>query len=310
MLAIGFKITIGSLVFNYASSVEIKHTWKEATSTCVLKFPRNLKLREQELKSYIKAGEKVAVYIGYDGDLNLEFNGYVRAVKNTTPVEIHCEDQMYMLKKGTITQAWRNASLRSILSVIYSGEVKVFDAEIGAFTLNRTTPAIALDEIKTSTGLHSFFRNGVLVCGIQYDRETASVHKYHFQKNVVENRNLEFQDKADVRLKIRAISILPNNQKIEIELGDKDGQERTLHFSNLKKPALQAMAEKEAEKLYYSGYRGSFTAFGIPTVKMGDIVDLQDSLYPENGGRYWVDEVVVTAGMDGFRRQITLGPKA
>jgi hypothetical protein len=310
MYVLGFHITIGQLVFNYATDVSIVHTWKESTSTCTIKLPRNLSLQSQELRSLIKKGSTVVVKIGYDGLLNTEFEGYVRSVKNTTPLEIHCEDEMYQLKKGTITQSWRNASLKDILKAVYSGQTKVFDAEIGAFTLNKTSPALALDEIKSAIGLHSFFRNKVLICGIQYDASTAARHKLHFQKNVADNKGLEYQDKEDIRLKIKAISILPDNQKIEIEIGDKDGQERTLHFYNLQRPALKALAMKEAEKLYYSGYRGSLTTFGLPIVRMGDIVELTDERYPDNSGSYWVDAVNVTAGLQGFRRQISLGAKA
>lgn len=309
MFRLSVNITIGSLSFGYVSECEIKHSWRDMTSTCSIRLPRNLKLQSEELRSLIKRGNKVEVKAGYDGELRTEFNGYVIRVKNTTPLMIECEDEMFNLKSGSITKSWPSTSLQQVVSYVYPGESKVFDANIGPFTLNKTTPALALEEIKRNYNLSSFFRNGVLVVGLPYDKATATNHKFNFQKNIAENESLEFRSKDDFKLKVKAISILPSNQKIEIEIGDKDGQERTMHYYNLQKPALEAIANAEIEKLKYDGYSGSFTSFGVPPVEMGDIVHLNDPRYPDNAGSYWVDEVNKSIGMGGIRRRITLGPR-
>lgn len=303
-------IRIADFTFNYATEVSISHAWSEQTSTCTITLPRNLRLQQQELKTLIKRGDKVTVQLGYDGKLREEFRGYVARVKNTTPLEIECEDEMFQLKRYTITKTWSNTTLSQMAKDLYPGQSKCFDAEIGSFSASKTTPALVLDQIKSDYSLKSFFRKGVLIIGLPYDKATATEHKFKIQFNVIDNNDLEFRRKDDYKIKVSAISILPSNQKIQIELGDKDGDERTLHFYNLQKPALEKMAKQEMERIKYDGFTGSFTAFGIPPVEMGDIVELTDERYQDNSGRYWVDKVEKTFGQSGFRRKITLGPQA
>ena len=73
---------------------------------------------------------------------------------------------------------------------------------------------------------------------------------------------------------------------------------------------LKKTATEEMDRLRYVGYRGNFTAFGVPYCTHGDTITLKDSEYPEKDGIYFVDKIIVRSGINGFRRTIYLGKKA
>ncbi|CAN5436899.1 hypothetical protein BH09BAC1_BH09BAC1_05010 [soil metagenome] len=319
MLNPACNITIGSLQFDSVNEVRIESRWKEMTDKCLIKQPRNIKLSGKRLQELINVGDAVKVMLGYDGTLIEEFRGYVVRIKPTTPIEIECEDEMWQLKKGSFTNSWKSVNLDTLLKYFLNGRPfkTLGTVNLGKFTLNKATPAQCLEEIKKCYGLHSFFRNGVLIVGKVYDSETTTVHQYHFQKNVLPNPQLEFRSKEEMKVKVEAISILKSGDKIEEKVGDDDGEERTLHFFNLNKADLLRMATIEMAKLKYDGYRGKMVAFGWPAAQHGDVAELdgissQLSIGQEpvsdHKGKYYIDGVIKNFGLNGYKRELEIGP--
>jgi hypothetical protein len=66
------------------------------------------------------------------------------------------------------------------------------------------------------------------------------------------------------------------------------------------------MATREIKKYYYSGFRGKFTTFGIPVVKMGDNIQIYDPKLPERNGLYKCKGVDYEAGVGGIRQTVQL----
>jgi hypothetical protein len=316
MKRLSCNISVGSLRFDYVNELHIESTWKNFTDTLTIKFPRNLKLRNTKLQDYIKTGDKVIVNLGYDDVTELIYLGYVKTIKPSTPVEITCEDEALQLKKNPKSLSYRNVSLGTLVNDIASGIIAdVFEAQLGRFAIDRATPAQVLEKVKESYGLNSFFRlteqQPVLVVGKVYTQEITKIHQFKFGHNIIgDSGTLEYRNKEDVRLKIIAISMKPDNTKIEVELGDSDGEERTLTYYDLSHAELKKIATSEMEKLKYDGYSGSFTTFGVPVVRHGERVMIIDSDYPERAGEFYVDMVTTTFGLQGYRQEISLGPKA
>jgi len=69
------------------------------------------------------------------------------------------------------------------------------------------------------------------------------------------------------------------------------------------------LLQRETERLRYTGYRGSFTTFGKPDIRHGDIVNLSDPIFPERSGKYLVKRVRTTFGMNGYRQEVELESK-
>jgi hypothetical protein len=266
-------------------------------------------LKDKSIKDLIKSGDSVVVNVGYNHEMNEEFIGYVSNVKPSIPFEITCEDEMWKLKQiGNLRKNWKAVKLSEVLSYIAPGySYDVLDADLGVFRINNESAAQVLKNIYQTYGLVSYFRGKTLVVGKPYPTTNTNV-KYHFQKNIISS-DLEFMAKDDFKLKIRAISMSPDNKKTEVTVGDDEGEERTLHFYNISKTQLTARANEHIDKLKYDGYRGTLTSFGQPYVQHGYGAELIDEAYPERAGTYLVDKVKTTFGMNGFRREVKIGGK-
>ena len=63
------------------SSCEIELSWKNICGKADIILPRNIKdFDRQKVKDVFQRGDKVEIYLGYDGDLKLEFSGYIDQV--------------------------------------------------------------------------------------------------------------------------------------------------------------------------------------------------------------------------------------
>jgi len=309
MKRLSAHITIGKYRFDWVNSVEIESAWKMFTDTAVIKLPAHLKINRDELLNYFKYGDRVIIRLGYDDRLQMIFAGFITEIKPSVPIEIKCEDEMWWLKQDNITYSGKRLKLSDLINELFADyKTDYIDVSIGNYYIKNLSRAKILEKLKSDFGLYSFFRGNTLVIGKVYNPDTANEHKFKLDYNVVEN-DLIYKRKDEVKLKVKAISNKADGSKIEIELGDENGEQRTLNFYDLDKVALKKYAEAELERLKYDGWRGSFTAFGEPFVRHGDIVELQKEGHSDQTGKYWVDKVVYSFGTDGYRQKITLGSR-
>jgi hypothetical protein len=296
--------------FDFVNAVEIESSWEMLTDQCSILLPTNLKLDGSKLRSMLKPGDHVTIDVGYDDENTRIFEGYLTGIKPKTPVELHCEDAMYALKGTPVTDTMKQASLSNILAKHFSGiPVEFEETTIGTIQFDRLSQAKILEKLRESHGLYSFFRRGKLVIGKIYSGQGANEHTFRFHWDII-GENLEYQRKEDMKLKVTAVSNNPDGTVTEVKLGDSEGEERTLNFYNLSKDALKKQAARELDRLKYDGYHGDFTTFGRQVVFHGDVVNLEHPEESDKTGRYYVDKVITNFGVDGFRQQITLGPKA
>jgi hypothetical protein len=91
---------------------------------------------------------------------------------------------------------------------------------------------------------------------------------------------------------------------------NEEGERRTLFFNNITDAQqLANNGANELSKYYYTGFKGKFTTFAIPYVKMGDNVQLTDNLMPDRNGLYRVRGVTYNGGTNGHRQIIELDYK-
>jgi len=258
----------------------------------------------------LRKGMNVSVDLGYDNKNKRVFDGYITKISTNNPFELTCEDAMWLLKQKTITKSWRNVTLANLLKTIVGNVVKIkcVDMSLGGYRINKATAVEVLEDLRKRYFLKSFIRDNVLYVGLAYWPNNQHVHKVTFSTHVI-NNDLEWVRKEDVKIKLRVIVIQKNNKKVEYEYGDKEGEERTLHYYNISKDTADKTAGMEINRLRYEGYRGSITIFGDPHVAHGDVVDIHDAYYPERAGRYLVKKVTTSFGMSGYRQQLELDIK-
>lgn len=319
------KVSLEPLeTFRFLSEVEIESSWKNLTDKCTLKFPRNVKFQKMNLREVLKNGQTGKIELGYNWDFITEFEGYITRIKPELQFEIMFEDAMWQLKQTTFSGSYSKVSLKQLIADLMEKAQKdrkmnfrydvLCEMSLGKMRIEKVSVAEVLKELKDKYGIYSFFREGILKIGLphiegfQYNNGKAPI-KFGFQHNIAAN-NLEYIKKEDRKIKVKAISILGNNKKIETEAGDPDGEVHTFYRYGIEtEKELKIQVENEIAGLKRDGYKGSFTAFGMPYVHHGDSVELFDYHYPERQGIYKCEGTKITFGRNGFRREITLGTK-
>jgi hypothetical protein len=321
MFLLGAEITIGGKRFTRVNAVEIEDDFRKLETTATIKMPTTARLlrsgefiSEVETAKAFSVGDEVVVKCGYDGELNEEFHGFVRKIRPTTPLEIECEDATWLLKRKNLQKSFGASTLKTILEYILSGTGITLAGEppiinFKKFYFKNVSAAKALMKLKDEYGLTIYFKEWKsLFVGISSDSDDVLV-KYRFGVNVIDH-DLTWENEEDVRLKIKAVNIKPDNTQVEATVGDEDGELRTLFFYDLESKAeLETRAKEEMRKYRFSGYKGSFTAFLRPVCRVGNVVQIQDPDFPERDGKYLVEKTVVTYGEGGGRRKITPGLK-
>lgn len=306
-----------TLEFNYLVQATISENIEQLTDTAKITIPKKLSWQGQKVTDLIRRGDRIIISTGYDNRMQVVFSGYVTSVSAKIPVVIDCENEMFALKSIAVNVSYASVNLQQLCAdILPSGiEFKADDVQLGAFRTNNNPNIPKVFEELKKYGLVAYFRGSVLYVGKLYWPDYQNRKTFVFSGSTgnvpASGNNLEFRRKDDIKLKVKAISINAANIRIEKEVGDADGELRTLYYYNIDATELERRATAEMEKLKYDGYKGSFTAFGEPVVFKGDVVDLTDPEYPERDGAYSVKSVTRTVGYnDGIRQQLELHYKS
>ena len=213
---------------------------------------------------------------------------------------------------------------------------------IGDFRLESyETVAQVIERVRKDYHLEAYFRGNELRTGSKVYIDAESVEStFKFQQNIISD-DLEYTRKDDVVLSAICYSVnkfelsgttkrgrkKTTSKRLEIivytdrkgtfkyveKTSNKSfpenvqGERRTFYFNNVKSVTdLFNKGVDQLKKYYYTGFKGKFTTFAIPFIKLGDNVNLLDDKLPERNGRYKVKGVEYTGGIDGHRQIIEL----
>lgn len=296
------------------NAIDFESSWKEVTDRGELTLPRNmLFFQRNNVRDLFRRGDEIIITWGYNNFFFEEFRGYVTEVSADIPIVIRFEDEMFKVRSLPVNFSHPNISLENLLKNIIPGyEIEALEGvQLGAVRLSKTQVGPVLEKLQSDWGLYTYMKGKTVVCGKYYaDDDPENIIDFHLEKNCV-STSLNYMNKEDVLIKIKAVSTLRNGTKIEInDIGDREGNERQLTFYNIEVRAeLERLARLEYERYKVDRFDGSFTAFGIPTVKHGQRVNLKSSLYKDREGVYYIEKVRKTFDIGGIRQEITLGDK-
>lgn len=296
--------------FDFVNAVEITRDTEKLTTEAKITMPKKVKWDKAD-KIPVKRGDSVKISLGYDDNLQTAFVGYVRDVGFKTPIVITCEDEMFKLKQmPTKKKAYRSVSLETLLKdqgIGYRLNI-IGEQALGAYRVTADTVAALLGKL-SEQGIRSFFRyeddTPVLYCGVLFERDTRPAQVFKTGLNIISDQSLQQQKAENMRLRVKAVSLMPDNKKIKVEVGDADGEHRTLHTYNKTESELKAWAEQEIKRLKRDGLTGSFTTFGHTLVDCLDAIGIV--IDGVKSGVYQVKKNVVKYGDSGYRQEITLG---
>lgn len=312
-----------TIKFSYLADLEINQSVETLTDTCTIKLPRTvsrlgklINLAEDTINGtqIFKRGDKVEVKLGYDDDLKTRFIGYLKDIKNGIPITLICEDSMFLLKTGKLVKSFPECKLEEVLKFIVPAgmEYKAVDAELGQFKINNASPAKVLESLK-SDGYFSYFRNitengstrPVLYSGLAYWDIKRKEGKFTYSKNVINWDDLIYRNAEDVILNVKATSIMADNSRVEVEVGDPEGEVRTVFKYKVGKEALKTFAESELQRFKFTGFRGTIPTFGEPAMEKGDIANISGYKYAPDG-KYLIKAVKINSGLAGYRQTLTI----
>ncbi|MEX6627572.1 late control protein [Tenacibaculum salmonis] len=321
MFVLDGSVKIGAYVFKTIHEVSYVKSVNEIVDTAVLKLPTSFKIRQNgELKyteEAIKIGDKVAITIGYENKYRAtEFVGYVRKIKPTIPLEIHCEDEMWLLRRKTITKAWNtNTNLKEVLTEIVKGTtIKVAenipDIPLDNYIIRNANGTQVLQHLKKNLRLTAFINDrNELYCGLAQFTNINDEVIYDLNYNLIEN-NLEFKSKEERKIRVRYTYINSKGVKKEVEFGDTGGELRCYRTSVVSDvTVLEKLAQTEIEKLKYNGFEGTVKTFLIPYATRGMKATLLDQEHLNREGSYFIKKVVTYFGTDGANRVVTIGKR-
>lgn len=242
MFVLTSEIKIGQFIFRSISEVEIIKSIEELSDTATIKMPSKFIVRqngeEKLVENALKVGDKVSIKLGYEEKYEgVEFTGFVVAIGSKIPLEIKCEDAMWLLRRKNITHAFNDKTpLKTILQkVVENTEIELSDkipnVEVEKFIIRNANGTQVLQKLKEHLALSIYLDSeGKLYAGLE---QLNNLHKeaiYDLNYNLVEN-NLEYKTAEQKRLRIKYTYMDSKNKKKSVEVGDKDGELRTFHTS-------------------------------------------------------------------------------
>ena len=227
------------------------------------------------------------------------------------PYTIHCEGESYQLKrKPRLNKSWKSITLRSLLEEVLDGDYTIDESlpevELSPFSIKSKTPAQVLRRLSEEYIFAAYFRGKSLFVGLPYTEQAGTVN-YGLQENII-SEDLTYRTEDQYAIQVKAVSINRDNTRTSVQVGDPNGELRTITKKNIKSEAqLRAIANEQLKLMKYDGYEGSFLAFGEPYCDHGWTANIQDGFFPERSGRYVIDRVEAEWGRQGFKRRVTLG---
>lgn len=282
-------------------SFEVEAGFKMLTGMAEVKFPRNMRnFDKQKVNELFQKGDQVTINPGYNGDEYEEFSGYILQVSTGWPIVIKCEDEMYNLKRKSVSISKRKSTLKELLSEIAKGyKIQCDDAPIGSVRYSNKLVSEILDDLKSKMGFYTYFRGKTLVCG-----RTSIDGGKHVKINLDLQASNSLKEKSIEKVYVRVESLQKNGKMLKYSKGEKNSNGIVIKQPNLTLVEIQRIAETTYINAMKPGLEGEVTLWGIPRLEHGMIADLFSNLYPEKNGSYYIDSVKKTASPGGGFRQV------
>lgn len=335
-------ITIGGVFFASTNSVVIERSVNDFVSKATIILPKNFaKQNGKGVLDYIKENDAVTIELGYFGEYNVEFEGYVDKIGSDAPLVIECEGLWHNHKRNELTpKTFTKTKLSYILRYAFRGyTVDCPNVDIETFIIGKvSTYAVAkalreslgfftkLDEVEKKVTCYWPYeatkKNEVTYCFGTRDSELLQKLKNRKLFPNIKNRNsLKFERKDASNIKIIGKARTPAGKQISVSVGsnEEDCEKRTRNYgtigswndSNTEIEAkVKELANKDLSIINFDGYKGSITGFGYPLVYEGDTITIVDPEYSEREGSYLVESVKINYSVSsGYERECTISYK-
>lgn len=159
-------------------------------------------------------------------------------------------------------------------------------------------------------GLSIFFDLDGRVYACRPEKVVGDAVKYELRYNVISDDDLQYLNRKDVKIQVKAISFKADGTKVEAKKGVEGGTSKTLYFYDVNSmQELATLVQNELERETADGYDGSITTFLQPYAAPAMLATITDPVYPDRSGDYYIESVRTTFGRNGARRRIEIGTR-
>jgi hypothetical protein len=298
-------------VLRRVTEIHTEKGWQEFTGIAEIVIPRNVRdFSRIETDSLFEPGDPVIIKFGYgSGDLPVEFEGYLSDVSDGIPYRLKCEDEMFVLKRGSVTVSQRGVTLKKLLETIAPGyAVECPDVPLGTVRYTNVAPIAVLENLKKELGIHTFFIGRVLHAVDSHSLEGETLNIL-LERNAV-SEDLNKKSRADEKVLVKFKSLQRNGKYITHEEGDANGTVQVRNWPYLTKAEIEVRAKRIIELQKAKGFDGTITLFGVPRAYPGVRIEIKSLLYKNMEGAFHVDRIVKDFSKGGIRQQLTIGNKA
>lgn len=258
-----------------------------------------------------KAGDPVRVRLGYNGNNNRVFEGFVQRVNMADGLMLECEGYSSQLRDLRFRKSYRETTLRQILAdLTQDTDIRLSDRidtlALTNVTFDNATGIQVLEWLQKECACRVFFNFDTLYAGAsQYTVDNGSID-IRLGWNTVSADELKRDISEDVQ-----INIVEKNAKGTV----KRTREESRKYRDVKevrvrqgldagylRRALRELQEDENAR----GYKGAVTLFLEPCALKGMVCNVTDRRFPERNGRYFIEEVEGSFGSGGGRQKIKL----
>lgn len=313
MLRMDFDITIGRYRLKMVDQVKVKHSVEQLSDTATITLPAMVEGKTLEVESKLHAGDSVTIRLGYDGKLETEFTGYLKAINTDGGnLTLECEDAIYLFEDKVDDVELKGISMKALLEKVvrqidpsYKVETE-FDFTWEKFVFYHATARDILKKVQDETKANIWFRDGTLHVQPQYAQASDRTVKFDFSRNI-ESSNLKYRKASDKKVEVTVKMTNAAGKSFEETAGAPGGKSIKKTVSGVDPSQLKTLAKNEHNLWCYDGYEGSFTGWLIPYVEPGDAVRIIDSDYPTKEGLYYVTGTEISFSKEGGKRTVSLG---
>ncbi len=335
MFVLNSDITIGNFRFSGAKKVVISRSIHSIYEQATIVVPSVARIAkngqdgaiEETTASLIADGDPVVIKLGYDGDLQEEFTGFVTQRDLNMPLEITCEGYSWLLSRNPVNISGKYMPIKELLQTAVAGisecPIKVvcdLDITLNNVQVNGTATDVIRYILRYTDGCVSccFISPGTLWCGLVYTPIAKGIDlfnkgsvAYKLGYNVLKENRLQVRNVADNPVAVQYSKKLGGGLRFMVK-SDVFAETGSVYNKILNQigdtEPLRELADEKAYRLNYTGYEGSLHTFLQPYVRPGCLAYVADSRYP-GGGTCLVESVSTAYGIRGARRIVELGPQ-
>lgn len=335
MFVLNSDITIGKFRFSGVNNVRINRSLHSVVETATIEIPAKAKVvkngkadaTEVVTGKQFSDGDAIVIQLGYNGNLDTEFRGFVKRRDLGLSLAIECEGYSWLLRRNKVNISQQSISVKNYLNAAIKGIDKQYaikiDCELECELSNVQINGNGLDVINslgkyTDGAVSCFFKEpDVLWCGLLYttyaegdDVLNKGKVDYRLGYNVLKDNNLKQRITNDDPVEVMYTKRLSSGDQVSgLSSVFKTAKRTHNKILNqiLSASVLKRLADEKAYMLNYTGYEGTLQTFLLPKASPGYLAYVTDSNYEERNGIYAIESVETTFGMHGARRTIEIG---